>query len=231
MVPNPVLLPQGVHAPLASETRERYAVITMGRLHRVKGHDMLIDAFSRIAKDFPKWDLWIHGDGRARKALTSQIHSLNLDDRIFLPGTTTEVGARLCEADLFVLPSRAEGFPNALAEAMGAGLPVVSFDCASGPSELIRDGVDGRLVPASDVATLSKTMAELMGSVAERRRLASRAPEVRDRFSPERILGLWEAVLSHLCARSRAVKAAEEPKSLLSRSNGGGLPARSMRSR
>jgi len=203
VLPNPVLLPEGANATDPEVQPTHRTVMTMGRLNKVKGHDMLIDAFARIVKDFPDWDLWIYGDGSEREALVSQIHALNLDGRIFLPGNTTQVGAKLREADLFVLPSRVEGFPNALAEAMACGLPVISFDCASGPSELIRDGLDGLLVPPSDIEALSKTMSRLMGNPEERRRLAFRASEVLDRFSLERILGLWETVIQRISANNQ----------------------------
>jgi len=200
VIPNPVLLPPRGPAMPAGPERTRQSVVTLGRLSRVKGHDQLIEAFARIAADFPDWDLVIHGDGPERGGLEAQVRSHRLEARILLPGNTTEVEASLRRADLFVLPSRVEGFPNALAEAMACGLPVISFDCASGPSELIRDGLDGVLVPPGDIPGLATAMARLMADPGERARIAGRAPEVMDRFSLAAIIAHWERAIAAACA-------------------------------
>ena len=202
VIPNPVILPKGragVDDPLPARTR--YSLITLGRLDKVKGHDMLIEAFASIAPAFPDWDLRIYGDGPERQTLDKQINAHSLAQRILLPGNTADAALRLREADLFVLPSRVEGFPNALAEAMAAGLPVISFDCRSGPSELIRPGIDGVLVPPNDLPALSTAMARMMADPAERARLAASAPEVLERFSVERVLALWETAIRRVGVR------------------------------
>ena len=201
VIPNPVL---PVPAVAPGPGRNRLAVVTLGSLRAVKGHDQLIEAFALIADRFPLWDLWIHGEGPARQQLEEQVRALALESRVHLPGNTTEAVARLREADLFVLPSRVEGFPNALAEAMACGLPVVSFDCESGPADLIRPGVDGMLVPPGDIPMLSRAMAWLMGDPEARSRLAARAPEVVQRFSPEKVLRLWEEAMQRAAVSRRA---------------------------
>jgi glycosyltransferase involved in cell wall biosynthesis len=193
VIPNPV---QPAPAAVPARPRPgRLAVATLGSLRSVKGHDQLIEAFALVSGQFPSWDLWIHGEGPARAALEAQIQCLRLEDRVHLPGATAEAAARLREADLFVLPSRAEGFPNALAEAMACGLPVISFDCASGPRELIRPELDGILVSPGDIPGLSTAMARLMADPAERSSMAARATEVVERFSLQKVLGLWEKAL------------------------------------
>jgi glycosyltransferase involved in cell wall biosynthesis len=192
VIPNPVVLPPS--GPEAARGPRR-RVVTLGRLSKVKGHDMLIDAFAAVAGAFPDWDLAIVGEGPERKSLERAIRTRGLKDRVQLPGATEQVGDCLRAADLFVLPSRAEGFPNALAEAMACGLPVVSFDCHSGPSELIRDGVDGLLVPPADVTGLARAMARLMGSAPERAALGAAATDVLARFSEVRVMEQWESAI------------------------------------
>ena len=86
----------------------------------------------------------------------------------------------------------------ALAEAMACGMPVVSFDCPSGPADIVRDGIDGYLVPPNDVAALAAAMDQLMGNDSLRHSLAARAKEVTSRFSPERILGQWRDLVNQV---------------------------------
>lgn len=193
IIPNPVPLPPGTDS--SPITKLRSQVITLGRLHKVKGHDLLIKAFARIANDFPSWDLCVHGEGPERDSLQAMICAHKLESRITLGPAIVDVWSRLREAQLFVLPSRAEGFPNGLAEAMACGLPVISFDCASGPSELIRQGLDGLLVPPEDVPALAKAMARLMADSIERAVLGARATEVLIRFSPSRVMEQWESAV------------------------------------
>ena len=112
-----------------------------------------------------------------------------------MPGWTDDAGRVLARADMFVLPSRYEGFPNSLLEAMAAGLPVISFDCPSGPSEIVRNEYDGLLVRAGSVEWLAAAMDRLMRDGSARSLLASKAPEVLERFSAERYYARWEAIL------------------------------------
>jgi glycosyltransferase involved in cell wall biosynthesis len=210
VIPNPVYRPPAA-AP-ADARRERPRILALGRLHRIKGHDLLVDAFALIAERFPDWELCIHGDGPERDSLQARIQAQGLADRITLGPNIADVGSSLRDADLFVLPSRVEGFPNALAEAMAWGLPVVSFDCASGPGELIRHDWDGLLVPPLDVPALAAAMGRLMADPGERARLGARAVEVLTRFSAGRVMDLWEsAIQSAMGSSTRSGQGGDPP--------------------
>jgi glycosyltransferase involved in cell wall biosynthesis len=111
---------------------------------------------------------------------------------VHLPGACENIDAQFAQADLFVLSSRYEGFPNVLVEAMSAGTPVVSFDCPDGPSDIIRHGQTGLLVAPNDSAELAKAMRQLMLSAADRRRFGAAGRHDMQRFSLEVVLEQWE---------------------------------------
>jgi GalNAc-alpha-(1->4)-GalNAc-alpha-(1->3)-diNAcBac-PP-undecaprenol alpha-1,4-N-acetyl-D-galactosaminyltransferase len=192
VIPNMVLPdPRGVR-PAAGEKR----IVALGRLSREKGFDLLIEAFARVAAGWPEWSLEIWGEGSERAALESLVTTKGLQNRVRLPGRTPSPQDVLGGAGLFVLASRVEGFPNALCEAMAAGVPVLAADCPSGPRDIVRDGVDGVLVPAGDSSALAEGMGRLLADATLRARLARRAPEIVERFAAEKIMGLWDGVLS-----------------------------------
>jgi GalNAc-alpha-(1->4)-GalNAc-alpha-(1->3)-diNAcBac-PP-undecaprenol alpha-1,4-N-acetyl-D-galactosaminyltransferase len=189
IVPNPIVVTAAQALPARTGRRR---VAALGRFGPEKGFDTLISAFAAIAPDFADWDLVIWGDGPLRSELERHIANLDMTGRVLLPGRTSAPHDALRTADLYVLSSRREGFPMALAEAMACGLPAVAFDLPSGPRDIIREGIDGVLVPNGDQGALSAAMATLMRDERTRAAYAQRAPEVLDRFGVERIMRLWD---------------------------------------
>ncbi|CAB3812809.1 GalNAc-alpha-(1-_4)-GalNAc-alpha-(1-_3)-diNAcBac-PP-undecaprenol alpha-1,4-N-acetyl-D-galactosaminyltransferase [Achromobacter aegrifaciens] len=195
VIPNPVHFPlpraEPVLTPVSGDGRKR--LLAVGRLHADKGFDLLIQAYAKLAASHPGWDLVILGEGDERRALEAQVREAGLASRIFMPGRAGNVGDWYDSADLYVLTSRFEGLSNTLLESMASGLAAVSFDCDTGPREIIREGVDGVLVrPNGDVPALCKALDAVMRNDADRVRMAQAATDVRDRFSAARVLQKWQ---------------------------------------
>lgn len=192
------VIPNGVAAPAecgtSREAGER-SIVAMGRLAPEKGFDLLIEAFATLAARHPSWNLLILGEGPHRAALEELIRARGLGGRVMLPGWERNPHRRLQAAEIFVLSSRYEGFPNALLEAMACGLAVVSSDCPYGPAEIVRHGIDGLLVPVDDPRALASALDRLMSDEAERRRLGTGAREVLERFSLSAFFAKWDAVV------------------------------------
>lgn len=188
----------------------RHTLLAVGRLAPQKGFDLLLAAFASIADRFPNWNLTILGEGRARAALTQVAASRGLEGRVALPGFDNGVRAAMRRADLFVLSSRFEGFPNALLEAMSEGMACASFDCQAGPRELIRHGENGLLVPAENVSALADTLATLMRDGNLRARLGARAREVGALYSLPAVIGRWNALLDSVVTGTERTDPVEE---------------------
>ncbi|MBT3923325.1 MAG: glycosyltransferase family 4 protein [Nitrospina sp.] len=197
VIPNPVLVP-GYLTPSSKSELNSKTVMAIGRLSREKGFDLLLNAFAPLAKKFPDWILEICGEGLERKSLKSLCDELGLKKQVRFSGLTTEHYRALSRADIFVLPSRHEGFPNVLGEAMACGLPVVSFNCSYGPSEMIQDGVNGLLVPPENILELSDSLERLMISAELRKKIGEQAIHITERYSLESISQAWEDLVVNI---------------------------------
>lgn len=169
--------------------------IGIGRLMPQKGFDLLIRAFAACHADHDRWHLVIVGEGKEMEGLRRLSQECGIAARTHLTGLAQSPREFLQQADLFVLSSRYEGFPNTLLEAMSCGLAVLSFACPSGPEEIIHDGTDGILVENGDVTELSKALDELMTDDAKRSMLGKNAQRNVQRYSPAVVLPLWDKAL------------------------------------
>jgi GalNAc-alpha-(1->4)-GalNAc-alpha-(1->3)-diNAcBac-PP-undecaprenol alpha-1,4-N-acetyl-D-galactosaminyltransferase len=195
VIPNPITHVSSVGQETPKLILARPSIAAMGRLHRSKGFDLLLKAFAILKDRHPDWTVTIFGEGPLRSELEVLRDGLGLAGRVSFPGVVRHPHAVLRQADLFALSSRWEGWPLALAEAMACGLPVVASDCRVGPREIIRDGVDGLLVPPEEPEALAYAMDRLMSDESLRKRLASRAVDVVERFSQEAVMRAWDSVI------------------------------------
>jgi glycosyltransferase involved in cell wall biosynthesis len=214
VIPNPAVWPLEVQVPYISpETccrAGRKVLLGVGRLSREKGFSALITVFSELVQYHPDWDLVIVGGGPEYEPLSGQVKKLGLSDRVFLPGVVGNLGEWYGRAELYAMTSWYEGFPNTLAEALAHGLPAISFDCDTGPRDIIRNELDGLLVAPGDMGALRLALDRTMGDNVLRRRFAERSVEARERFSIERIADLWEALFREKASTFITSRACEQ---------------------
>lgn len=168
-------------------------ILAVGRLQDVKGFDLLIEAFSNI--ESKSMDLIIVGDGPSRESLTDLIQKLNLTDSVYLPGRKNNMQDYYNQCEIFVLSSRNEGYPNVLIEAMSAGCACIAFDCETGPSDIIIDGVNGLLVENGNVERLTNSINLLSRDASLKEKLASNATSIGSANSIEDIAQQWEELI------------------------------------
>jgi glycosyltransferase involved in cell wall biosynthesis len=186
-------------------------VIAIGRLAREKGFATLLSAFATAFADDPVWKLDIWGRGLLHADLTRRVAELRLESRARLCGETTQPWTVLAAAQIFVLSSEYEGFPNAMLEAMAVGLPCIAFDCPSGPQELADGGAAAIMVPAGDAQALASTLREVASDRELRRTLGSRAAAyVRREYSEVKVMGDWDRLLGEFLPADRGLIARGE---------------------
>lgn len=197
VIPNPIATPQPVEpAAAAAAAARRPFVLAVGRLHPQKGFDLLIEAFASLAARHHTLGLVILGAGPEGPALRRRATELGIGERVVFPGNVVDVAPWYRNAEVYVLSSRFEGFPNALLEAMAHGCAVIATDCETGPSDIIRDGRDGVLVPVGQVQALAEAMAALLDAPQRRAELGRTAAEVSRRFALPGIAACWDRLFA-----------------------------------
>jgi glycosyltransferase involved in cell wall biosynthesis len=194
-IPNAVSELGGALPDLSAKT-----VLAAGRLTRQKDFGRLIRAFAQVAERHPDWQLRICGGGPRRRALTKMIEGRGLGEQVTLTGPVRNLGDEMARASIYALSSRREGFPMVLLEAMGKGLPAVSFDCPTGPREIVVDRENGLLVPHQDVDALAAAINEMIEDEELRRRCGAAARATAERYSLDAVGARWEALLADLAS-------------------------------
>lgn len=178
------------------------AVISVGRLCYQKGFDFLIDAWKLVVQKYPDWYLNIYGEGGWRNELQKKIESLGLSNVIKLRGRCTRMEDEFINSSMLVMSSRAEGFPLILLEAASCGLPLISYDCPSGPSEIVTDGENGYLIPhVGDIDAMAEKICLLIENAELRKQMGEKAKLMVDKFSPLKIKEQWMTLFDSICQK------------------------------
>ncbi|GAB2489698.1 hypothetical protein GCM10027187_65870 [Streptosporangium sandarakinum] len=200
-----VRIPNAIHTLRRTPSaQENPIVVAAGRLVKQKGLDLLIPAFAQVVRRFPGWRLHIYGTGPKKTELSALIGELGLDGNVELMGRTPRLDEKLAQASVYALSSRFEGLPMVMIEAMSHALPVVAFDCPTGPRDVLTDGVDGLLVPPKDVDALAGTLIRVIGDRELRLRLGAEAARTARDYVPEVIMPMWEDLFTELSAAPQA---------------------------
>lgn len=193
VIPDPLAFDIGEVSPLTAKR-----VIAVGRYVYQKGFDLLLQAWAKIEKQHPDWELAIYGMGD-RTPYEQLMDQLQIDrSRCHLNGSTSDIKKEYLNSSLFVFSSRFEGFGMVLIEAMACGLPVISFDCPCGPKDIVRHNEDGILVPSGNIDSLADAMQQLMSNDQKRQQMASAALVNVQRFQLDEIVGKWKSLIDEV---------------------------------
>jgi glycosyltransferase involved in cell wall biosynthesis len=221
VVPNGADLPSAEREePLARRWRERFLAtpikplwVVAGRLEEQKGHDVLLEALVQVMKSGLEFTLVVAGDGSRRRWLEQQAISLGLSPRVQFVGQVDDVGGLLAAADAVLLPSRWEGLPLVLLEAMVRARPVIA-SAVGGVPDVVEHGVHGTLVPAGDVAALAAALDHIHRKPDQAWRMGrSAAQRVRDHYTWEAVAGDFEAIYDEVLGFAAVTPESRTPAS------------------
>lgn len=183
------------------QKRER-TIISIGKFHKQKNQRMLINAFARVSQEFPDYKLVIWGDGPLRSSLEKQINSYQLQERILLPGKSSDITTELGRAALFCFTSDFEGLSNAMLEAVCVGLPVLTTN-VSGASDLVEDNVNGFIVPVGDTDAFVSRLRILLRNDQLLSQMGEESKKKRVLFDVNTITDQWERLISEVVKKAK----------------------------
>ena len=197
VITNPITInSENIQAPLISKD-----ALAVGRLTKQKGFDYLIEAWKIVFKKHPEWKLYIYGEGELKNDLAKQIQNHQLEAVILLHEPVKVIEKIYEQSSLFVLSSRFEGFVLSLLEAMSCGLPVVSFDCKYGPTQLIENGKNGFLAPLPNVEKLAEQIIKVLDDENLRNSMGKAAKATSQAYSVPAIMQKWEDLFLNLTSK------------------------------
>ena len=177
-------------------------IITVGRLDPVKGYDSLVEVASMTLTKFPSWQWDIYGDWKGNEAYYEEVLKLiekkNLCKKVHLKGAVSDLAERYGNYGIYVMTSKYEGLPMVLLEAKINKLPVISFDCSTGPAEIIEDGIDGYLIENQDLKEMEEKLEILMKSSELRKKMSDMADKNLYKFDKQLIIKQWISLIESM---------------------------------
>lgn len=190
--------------PQLADRRKTYDIdsrvlLWAGRLDEEKGADLLLDIARQLLPRFPQWRWLVFGTGEMQEQMAEEIARFDLGEQLLLCGQVTNLYDEYPKGSIVTLTSYREGLPLVLLEGKACGLPLISFDVATGPAEIIRDGVDGFLIPPFDTSAYAERLAQMMDDDQLRLEMSQHTQENITLFDQETIYAQWRALLAGLC--------------------------------
>lgn len=193
VIPNSIIFLSDQPALLQNKT-----ILSIGRMDHAKGYDLLLEVFSHFCEANKEWKLRIIGDGPLRKSILDLITNKKLSGRVSIIPSSSEIEQEYLDASIYLMTSRTEGLPMVLLEAQACGLPVISFNCETGPSDIINDGIDGYLIDNFDIDKMTQKLSELCNDNDKRKVFGQNARINVKKFFPEPIYKKWNALFEQL---------------------------------
>lgn len=177
---------------------ESKKIITAGRLEKVKGHDLLIQVAKKVKEKHGDWIWEIYGDGKCAEEIRQSIVDNSLQDFVVLKGNVNNLNDLYADYSMFVLTSYYEGIPLVLLEAQQANLPIVSFDCPTGPSEIVDDNINGFIIPTYNTELMANKINELIESKDKRVQFSNNSKNNINKFDKAHIIKLWIELIENI---------------------------------
>lgn len=196
---NVVVIPNSCSFTIKEKSKlENYKIVSLGRFSYEKGYDLMIEMFSEFCKLNKSFNLEIYGDGGEKHNIKKLIKKYNLEQRISIFSTNKNVIPIYLNSSIYLMTSRFEGLPMVLIEALECGLPLIAYNCKTGPAELIKDGENGFLIPCFDKILMAQKLNELCNNFELRKTMGKNSKKMSEQFQSKNIIKKWEDLFNNL---------------------------------
>lgn len=197
---NSVVIPNPTEMDARNCKLEEKKIIAAGRISQQKNFEDLVEIFNILKSDFPNWEVHIFGDDYLyrKDKIQEQINTYGLGKNIIFKGVTADLKETFLDYSIYAMTSNHETFPMVLLEALSVGLPIVSYDCPTGPNRIVTDGADGFIVPYNNQHAFSAKLKTLMNNVELRKKFGLNAKMNAKRFEISKVMTLWKKLFEEI---------------------------------